>query len=475
MDDLHDRLFWKLPIHTMATILIIDDEASILSLMTKLCEQMGHNVLVAQTGAEGVRLIETEKPDLVIVDLRIGDMNGLQIIEDTRNKHPDTAIIMVTGYGTVETAVEAMKLGAFDYLTKPFELEDLQRTVNRGLANAKAPVPTMDLAQAPEPVAASATHQVIGESERIRTVLAQVEKVADIARPVLLEGEFGTGKNLIARAIHNTSARKALPFKIIQCSALSEELLEQELFGFADAPSQTIFHRAHGGTVLIEEVELLSPRLQAQLNSFLEEIDKRRIGGKLSDEFDFRLIVSSTEELEQLVKDGKFRQDLFYHLNIIPIQLPALRHRKEDIILLANHFLEKYSQLTGTKAKEFDKFATSFIENYGWPGNVWELQNAVERACALADGDKVKPVDLPPNVTQKVEITDDDENTSQLPIGSTLSEYIKKQEKIFIRETLKYNEGSREKTASMLGVSIATLYRKMGLKLEREKALRGES
>jgi len=459
----------------MAKILIIDDEASILSLMGKLCEQMGHQVFATQTGAEGVKLIKEVNPDLMIVDLRIGDMNGLQIIEDTRNQHPNISIVMVTGYGTVETAVEAMKLGAFDYLTKPFELEDLKRTVDRGLAGASSPQ-VESTAPSPE-TAAMPVHRVIGESDKIKAVLTQVEKIKDISRPVLLEGEFGTGKNLIARVIHNTSDRAALPFKIIQCSALSEELLEQELFGSIEsAGSPTIFQRAHGGTVLIEEIELLTPRLQAQLNSFLEEIDKRRIGGGLTPEYDFRLLVSSTEGIEEQVNEGKFRQDLFYHLNIIPIHLPAVRHRKEDITLLADHFLEKYSQLTGTKKKELDKFSIGFIEKYGWPGNVWELQNAVERACALSDGERVRPVDLPPNVTQKVEVTDDDAViTAQLPIGSKLSDYIKKQEKIFIRETLKFNEGSREKTASMLGVSIATLYRKMGLKLERDKALRGES
>lgn len=461
----------------MAKILLIDDEVAILQLMSELCEQMGHEVFSAQTGAEGLALIRSEHPDLVVVDLRIGDMSGLQIIENTRAAHPEIAIVMVTGYGSVETAVEAMKLGAFDYLTKPFELEDLQRTVRHALAGGgKQPVSLdglsgMEETAGPEPL----LQQVIGESAEIKAVLAQVKKVADIARPVLLEGEFGTGKNLIARVLHNTSERKNRPFKIIQCSALSEELLEQELLGLAEAAeSQTIFQRAHGGTLLIEEIELLSPRLQAQLSLFLEDLDKQRIAGLLNDEFDFRLVVSSSLKLEDLVAKKAFRQDLFYHLNIIPIQLPDLRQRKKDIYLLAEHFLKRYAKLTGLKAKELDKYSISFIENYGWPGNISELQNAIERACALAEGNKVKPADLPPTVTQKVEIADEDKQISQLPIGSELSDYIKKQEKIFIRETLRFNEGSREKTASMLGVSIATLYRKMGLKLEREKAFRGE-
>ena len=452
----------------MSKILIIDDEAAILDLMTKLCQGMGHEVLPFQAGKEGVDALHKEQPDLLIVDLRIGDMNGLQIIQECGEKYADMPIIMVTGYGSVETAVEAMKLGAFDYLTKPFELDDLKRTINRAMKSTGGDESKVG-PEAMEPI--QPTRKLIGESKQFAEILELVEKVADNDSPTLLEGEFGSGKQMVARAIHDKSRRRDEPFKVLNCSALPEQLLEAELFG-GDG-RQTIFNRAQGGTVVVEEVNLLPVRLQSQLDSVLEDINSRRLAGSLPDNLDFRFIATSTDSLEKWVKDNKFREDLFYRISVIPIQIPPLRKRKEDIALLADHFLDNYSKLTSSKKKEIDKYAARLLENYSWPGNVGELQNAIERACAFADGDRIRPVDLPPKITQKIEISDEDVEglKHQLPIGSKLSDFIKKQEKMFIRETLKFNQGSREKTASMLGVSIATLYRKMGLKLERDKML----
>ncbi|MDG2125886.1 MAG: sigma 54-interacting transcriptional regulator, partial [Verrucomicrobiales bacterium] len=223
----------------------------------------------------------------------------------------------------------------------------------------------------------------------------------------------------------------------------------------------------------LEEIHLLPLRLQSQLDSFLEDITSRRLQGDVPPQLDFRFIATTTEPLEKAVKDNKFREDLFYRISVIPLSIPPLRLRKDDIALLADHFLSNHSKMTGTKKKEIDKYAMKLLINYPWPGNVGELQNAIERACTFAEDNRIRPVDLPPKITQKVEISDEENEKlkHQLPIGTPLSDYIKKQEKMFIRETLRYNEGSREKTATMLGVSIATLYRKMGLKLEREKML----
>ena len=433
----------------------------------KLCERMGHEVSAFQTGREGMAKIPEVRPDLLIVDLRIGDMNGLQIIERCHQDYPEVAIIMVTGYATVETAVEAMKLGAFDYITKPFELDDLQRTVNGALASKSKP---LDEISTEIPISSSTP--IIGESPKMKEILTLVDKVADNDSAVLLEGEFGSGKQMVARAMHNASRRNAAPFKIIQCSALPENLLEQELFG-AGANSPTIFMRAQGGTVLIEEINLLPIRLQTQLDSMIEDLSAQRLRGNLPAALDFRLIASSTEPLEDWVQDGRFREDLFYRLSVIPFQIPPLRRREEDVELLAEHFLDNQAQRTGTKKLSIDKYALKLLKNYSWPGNVGELQNAIERACAFAENGRVRPCDLPPKITQKVEVSDEENEKlkHELPIGSSLSDYVTKQEQMFIRETLKYNEGSREKTASMLGVSIATLYRKMGLKADREKIL----
>jgi DNA-binding NtrC family response regulator len=450
----------------MATILVIDDEASILKLMAKSCTQQGHEVTAVQTGKEGLEELDRLKPDLMIVDLLIGDMNGLEIIRHSNINHPHTQVIMVTGHGSVETAVEAMRLGAFDYLTKPFELADLQRTVELGLQRGNP-----SASRTAEPFQLSAITQttggMIGESPKIRGILKIIEKIADNDSPVLLEGEFGSGKQMVARSIHNASRRNHAPFKVLQCSALPEDLLEAELFGSLVGHTETIFSRAAGGTVLLEEIHMLPVRLQSKLESYLEEINTRRVMNNLPVKMDVRFIASSAKPLQECVEGGTFREDLFYKISVIPIEVPPLRSRTEDIELLADHFLRKYAERTGTKPPEVDKYAKRLLEGYSWPGNVGELQNAMERACAFAEAGRIRPVDLPPKVSQKVEITDDDEKTTHhLPIGVGLSDYVKKQEKLFIRETLKYNGGSREKTASMLGVSIATLYRKMGLKLE---------
>jgi DNA-binding NtrC family response regulator len=456
----------------MAKIVIIDDEAPILELMGQLVRKMGHEPFLYQTGREGVDALERVKPELLIVDLRIGDINGLQIIQDCRVRHPKTEVVMVTGYGSVETAVEAMKLGAFDYLTKPFDLDDLQRTINRvvkrdALEAAGAKTTTESA------IRFSDSSNMIGESNQMKEILRLVEKIADNDSPCLLEGEFGSGKQMVARTIHNTSRRNAAPFKVLHCTALPEDLLELELFGSASGGTHTIFNRAQGGTVVLEEINALPMRLQSQLDAFLEDISNRRLAGSLPRNMDFRFIATSSIPMEKLVREHKVREDLYYRISVIPITIPTLRSRKEDIPLLSQHFLKNYAKLTSTPIKEVDKYAMDLLMGYTWPGNVGELQNAIERACAFSEKNRIRPVDLPPKISQKVEISDDENEKMKhhLPIGTKLADFIKKQEKFFIRETLKYNEGSREKSATMLGVSIATLYRKMGLKLERDKML----
>jgi len=452
----------------MAKLVIIDDEAAILELMSKLCRAAGHTVLGYTTGIEGMAAIRTQQPDLVIVDLRIGDVNGLDLVSMCRDQFPHTAVIMVTGHGSVETAVEAMRLGAFDYLTKPFDLGDLIKTVNQAL-NRNNPGAASASLPSSLAVRSVSSSKLIGHSDAIQRIFEIVRRVSDNDSPVLLEGEFGVGKHMVARALHEASRRSSAPYKEVQCSAMPEDALEGELFGH-NGGQGGIFTRANGGTVHLSEVHVLPPRIQAQLNTFLDESQTRRNAWNGSGNADFRLVVSTTICLEEATKKGSFREDLYYKLSVVPLKIPPLRERREDIKPLVEHFLKELSDRTDTKAKVMDSYALEFLEKYPWPGNISELRNAVERACAFAEGDRVRPADLPAKVSQQIEVPTPDMNgaKTQLPIGATLDDFIRGQERLFIQETLKYNNGSREKTASMLGVSIATLYRKMGLNVDRK-------
>lgn len=454
----------------MAKLVIIDDEAAILELMTKLCKAAGHQVFGCTTGIDGISAIRTHQPDLVIVDLRIGDVNGLDLVSMCRDQFPTTAVIMVTGHGTVETAVEAMRLGAFDYLTKPFDLGDLIKTVNQALARNGAVPQALPAVTTPSAVLRNgAASKLIGHSDALQRIFDIVRRVANNDSPVLLEGEFGVGKHIVARSLHEASRRSGASFKELQCSAMPEDALETELFG-----TNSIFNRVAGGTIHLAEVNQLPARIQAQLNTFLDETQSRSKGAWTgASGADFRLVVSSTTSLEEAVKTGKFREDLYYKLSVVPLKIPPLRERREDVKPLVEHFLKELAERTDSKSKQIDPDAIGFLEKYNWPGNVSELRNAIERACAFAENDRVRPSDLPTKVTQQIEVPtpSSSEGLTKLPIGSPLDDFIKAQERVFIQETLKYNSGSREKTASMLGVSIATLYRKMGLNAERKTTM----
>lgn len=449
----------------MAKLVIIDDEAAILELMTKLCKAAGHQVFGCTTGIDGIAAIRANQPELVIVDLRIGDVNGLDLVSMCRDQFPNTAVIMVTGHGSVETAVEAMRLGAFDYLTKPFDLGDLIKTVNQalqrnGVSPTSAPPPALPTIST---LRSGSSSKLIGHSDVLQRIFDIVRRVANNDSPVLLEGEFGVGKHIVARSLHEASRRSNASYKELQCSAMPEDALETELFG-----QNSIFVRVAGGTVHLTEVTQLPARIQSQLNTFLDEAQAKK--GWSGGGADFRLVVSTTVPLEDAVKAGKFREDLYYKLSVVPLKIPPLRERREDIKPIVEHFLKDLAERTDSKAKSIEPAAIEFLEKYNWPGNLSELRNAIERACAFAEGDRIKPSDLPTKVTQQIEVPTPSVSTgiTKLPIGSTLDDFIKAQERVFIQETLKYNSGSREKTASMLGVSIATLYRKMGLNVERK-------
>lgn len=312
--------------------------------------------------------------------------------------------------------------------------------------------------------------RLVGGSAPIQKILNILERVADIDSPVLLEGEIGVGKQMLAHALHDRSGRSSCPFETIQCSALPPELLEVELFGHG-SPQDGLFARSHGGSVHIAEIHQMPMRVQAMLNDFLEQAQASARNSHSGSGYSFRLITSTTASLEDLIDEGKFRQDLYYKISVIPIRVPPLRERREDIALLVEQFLAEQAGRSGQRKKSMGTFAGEFLEKYPWPGNISELRNAVERACALAEGDSIRPGDLPVKITRSGECLPEAAGVDppSLPIGSTLEEYISGQERLFITATLKFNNLSREKTAGMLGVSVATLYRKMGISLERRQ------
>lgn len=421
---------------------------------------MGHTVETSVTTRDGLQVLEREPAELLILDLRIGDGNGLDVIRECRRRFPETAVVVVTGYGCVASAVEAMKLGSFDYLTKPFSLEEFCETVRRALMQSSC---TGSVAAT---VSDATPGQLVARSDRMQKVAKLVPRIADSRSPVLLEGEFGTGKRLIARAIHHAGARRGCPLRVLPCGSLPEAAVEHELFGPDGA---TIFQRADRGTVVIEDIHLLSPRLQSRLEAWLEGWDAG--GPEIPvDGMSCRLIATSALPLDDLVRSGRFREDLYYRLSMIPVSLPPLRERREDILPLALHFLRQCAEVVGSPARGIDPAAAEILSKYRWPGNVSELRNAMERAGSFAEGKVVLPDDLPPRLIRRQDPAADAARELQsLPIGCRLSDFVRRQERLFIWETMKFNAGSREKTASMLGVSMATLYRKIGMRVGRNR------
>ena len=455
----------------MARIAIIEDEAATLQRMTQLCQAAGHEVFGCHTHMEGMAAIRTHEPELAIVDLYGGDVNGFGLVRVCRDQFPSTAIMMLMNPGSAEAAIEAMRLGAVDQLTKPFGDDEFIQTIHHALrreaspAEGASPSHPSDTRQRllPSPFSSS---KLVGQSEAIQRILDIVRRVANHDSPVLIEGEFGTGKRRLARAIHQASHRSQRFFEELTCAAMSDDALEANFFG-----PNSIFQRVAGGTLHLSQVDQMPNRIQAQLYRLMDEMQIIKAGADGSDSaHDCRLIISTTSSLQDAVKQGQFREDLFYKLSIVPLKLPPLRERCEDIRPLIDHFLQEIGERTKTHPKTIDSQSIDFLETYRWPGNVSELRNAIKHACAFAESHSIRAADLPTKITEPIEAVTKSttEGVASLPIGTKLDDYIKSQERLFIQETLKLNDGSREKTACMLGVSIATLYRKIGLNTERK-------
>jgi DNA-binding NtrC family response regulator len=389
-----------------ATVLVVDDEPNIRRVVQAALAKDGYEVMTAENGKTALDAVSTNSElDVIISDLIMPDMNGVELLEAARQINPSVSVIMITAHGTIKSAVDAMRLGAFDYITKPFDLDELKVIVRRAVERRQLINENLTLKQ--QLKTRYKFDNIVGQSSAMQEVFRLVERVANSRASVLIRGESGTGKELIARAIHYNSSRAQKPFVPVACVALSEQLLESELFGhekgaFTGAISQKPgrFEMAHMGTLFLDEIGDIPGQVQMKLLRVIQEREFERVGGLKTIKVDVRLITATNQDLEKAVKEGKFREDLYYRLQVVQIYLPPLRDRMEDVPLLVEHFIEKYSKENGKSIKYASPEALEAMMKYKWPGNVRELENAVERAVVLAEPDAqlITPDLLPPAV-----------------------------------------------------------------------------
>ena len=440
------------------TILIIDDEKNIREGLAADFEMDGYNVKIAANGKEGLDLLSKGDIDLVITDLRMpGSISGEQVLREVTTKMPGIPVIVLTGHGSIDAAVKAMQDGAYDFLTKPLNLEQLEVIVKRALEGRELKIKHTELLK--QVSTQKKTDNIIGKSAAMQKVMSLVKKVADARISVLITGETGVGKEVVANAIHNLSSRSDKAFIPVVCSSLSETLLESELFGHekgaftnADSMHKGKFELAHGGTIFLDEIGEINQNVQVKLLRVLQERKFERVGGEEPIEVDVRVLAATNKNLEEEVKAGRFREDLYFRLNGIHIEVPPLRERKDDIPLLLNSFLERYNSENSKNITGFDSHARSALYKYDWPGNIRELQHCVESSVVMASGSEITLEDLPPSVSKASGI-----ETISVPVGITLDEA----EKIIIQENLAANKGNKSKTAETLGIGRKTLHRKL--------------
>ncbi len=442
----------------MERILIVDDEKNYLVVLQALLADAGYEVLTAQSGPQALALAAEEEPDLVITDMRMPKMSGLDLIERLKARFSEMPIIVMTAYGTVENAVGAMKAGATDYISKPFENTELMLTVQKALKIRRLLFQNRLLKEE-----LKGYGEIIGDSKAMRQVYALIDKVAATRATVLLTGESGTGKELIARAIHARSPRAEEAFVAVNCMALTETLLESELFGhekgaFTGATSRRKgrFELAHGGTLFLDEVGEMSPSLQVKLLRVLQERAFERVGGTQPLSVDVRIVAATNRDLTQAVEAGQFREDLFYRLNVVRIEVPPLSQRREDLPALVAHFVQKYAAQVGRPAPQVEKEAMELIYRHPWPGNVRELENAIERAVILA-GDSITAGDLPLELRPGQEPA----AATELPQDVSLNDALEDLERRMIVRALAQAGGVAAHAAEALGLTKSNLAYKL--------------
>jgi len=442
-------------------VLVVDDEPGMRSLLTRIMEKEGYTAASCADGSEALQAFANEDWDLVIADIDMPGMDGIELLKHIRKNNPQVPVLMITAYATVETAVEAMKLGAHDYITKPFAMDELKIVVGKAFERQRLLV-QRDLLLA-EIKTQYDPEGIIGVSSRMRDVVDLALSVASSRATVLIGGESGTGKELVARAIHDHSDRKDRSFVVVNCGALSEGVLESELFGHergafsgAIASRKGRFELADGGTLFIDEIGELTPQAQIKLLRFLQNHEFERVGGSVVLKSNARIIAATNRDLKAMVRENTFREDLFYRLNVVSITVPPLRDRREDIEHLARHFLEKYCVQMNKRLDDLPGDFLMALRTYDWEGNVRELENVMERAVVLCKGNSLTLRDLPEDVRGR------DDSIEAAPVrGQTLPQILEAMERQILVRTLEKNRSRQTKTAKELGIKRTTLRYKM--------------
>jgi two-component system response regulator HydG len=440
-------------------ILVVDDEQSHRTMLKAVLTKEGYDIFEADDGLSGVKAVENESFDLILMDIRMTDMDGLEALGQIKKMSPSIPVIMMTAYASIKTAVEALKSGAYDYLTKPLDIDELKILVKKALEHYRLQEENVFLKE--RLADRFDFSKIIGRSRRMKELFENLSLIAPSDATILIYGESGTGKELVANAIHQNSPRAQKPFIKVSCAALPETLLESELFGhergaFTGALSRKAgrFQLADGGTLFLDEVNVMSSTTQVKLLRVLQEREFEPLGSTKTIHVDIRLITATNKELEAEVKEGRFREDLFYRLNVVPIHLPPLRERKEDIPLLADHFFRLYQEKNRKSIKGFLPKTIDTLMRYDWPGNIRELENVIERAILLCRSDYISPEDLPPPLQGE---QGGEKPLISIPPGMTLEEV----ERETIIQTLEETGGNRTQTAQILGISRKTLQNKL--------------
>ncbi len=448
------------------TVLLVDDEENTRAALSIALEREGYHVLPASNGQEGIEALDNNPIDILITDLKMPGISGMELLQYARKKYPEVMVIVITGYASVESAINAMKDGAFDYITKPIKLEEVKITLLKASEKRNLLIENLLLKQ--QLKGKYKFENLVGASSAMHKVFSLMEKVVNTESTVLITGESGTGKELVAKAIHYNSPKKDKPFVAINCAAIPSELLESELFGhlkgsFTGAVANRMgkFELANTGTIFLDEIGSMSLALQGKILRVLQEKEIERVGGGKVTKVDVRVLSATNVELEKAVKKGLFRDDLFYRLNVIPIHLPPLRERVEDIPLLAGHFIKKYNEKLGKEIRGLAPGVMDYLAAYNWPGNIRELENVIERALTLTEGKYIDVDALPPSLTRPASEAPFS-FTAHIPEkGIDLEKELENLESQVIKLALKKAGGVKSKAADLLKVKRTTLIEKV--------------